>query len=169
MISMERKDCNVSLSNIQLEVEELEVLTLQISTLEVALEEVVEDSLSGMLRTYSKNSLEVEILLLDSWMMTMISSSQISGLEVQRSNSLKSLKNMILLEALEVSEVLEVSKALVALETLDMALMMISLEEEADFQEVELQSKPQLSSKMEKRSQRLRRLTLIQTVTRKLK
>lgn len=169
MINTERKDCNVSLSNIKLEVEELEDLILQISTLEVALEKVVEDSHSNMLKTFSENSLEVEIHLLGSWMMMMISSSLISVQEVQRSNNLKRLTNMILLEALEVSEVLEDSKALLALENLDMALMMISLEEEVDSQEEVLQSKPQLSSKMERKSLKLRRLILIPTETRKLK
>ena len=155
MISMERKDCNVSLSNIQLEVEELEVLTLQISTLEVALEEVVEDSLSGMLRTYSKNSLEVEILLLDSWTMTTTSSLEI--LEATEDHQSKNHKRQISMThslALEVDLAVasEGSRALEALEVSEALMTMTSLAQaEEPFQVEEPLSKHQRSLRMEKR------------------
>lgn len=74
MTSMEKRDFNVSFINHQLEVEGLEdPVLMTFITLEVL--EAQETSRSNMLKTYSENSLEAEILLLVLWTMMMIFSS----------------------------------------------------------------------------------------------
>ena len=121
----------------------------------LALEEAIQEPLSSMLKTYSENSSEAEIPLLDSWTKTMTSSSEIlAGTEGLQSKNLKNQISMthsaVLGEALAVASV--DSRALEALE-LSVALMTTTslVQVEELFQGEGPPSKHQRSLRMERK------------------
>lgn len=134
--------------------EELEALEA-LGTFILALEEAIQEPLSSMLKTYSENSLEAEILLLDSWTMTTTSSLEIlEAIEDHQSKNHKRPISMTHSLALEVDLAVasEGSRALEALEVSGALMTMTSLAQaEEPFQVEEPLSKHQRSLRMEKR------------------
>lgn len=125
-----------------------------LETFILALEEAIQEPLSNMLKTYSENSLEGEILLLDSWTMMMTSLEILAAIEDHQSKNHKRLINMTRSLALE--EDLAVasvgSRALEALEVSGALMTTTSLAQAGEpFRVEEPLSKHQRSLRMEKR------------------